>query len=143
MIFNRLLELYLCFYISAVAHEFGHLIAAKIINLNVSELHIGDRLLAIRFGRFSISPWFGFGGYVSFPKKEMLRKTKKQIALFFFSGSAVNLLLIIIGFLFIRFWAIYGTAMILINAMLLLENMIPFFHMGNDIRKFFRYIKAI
>ena len=143
MIFNRLLELYLLFYFFVAAHEIGHFIAAKMIDLNVSEFRIGDRLLAVRFGKFSISPWFGFGGYVSFPKEEMMQKTKKQMALFFFSGSAMNLLLILIGSLFIRFFPFYGTAIILINTLLLLENLIPFFHVENDIRKFFRYIKSI
>lgn len=143
MIFNRILELYLLLYFSIAAHETGHLIAARLIGLKVTGLRIGDRFLAIRFGGLSVSPWCGCGGFVSFDQTEMTKKTKTQKAFFFFSGCAVNVLLLISSTLLIRLSPFYAAAIFLINFSLLLENAVPFFHPENDLRKFLRYIKSV
>lgn len=143
MIFNRILELYVLFYFCIAAHEIGHWIAARSIGLKVLGLRIGDRFLAIRFGGISVSPWCGCGGSVLFDQAEMKKKTNKQKAVFFFSGCAVNVLLLISSTLLIRLSPFYAAAIFLINFSLLLENAVPFFHQENDLRKFLRYIKSV
>lgn len=141
MIFSHIFELYLILCFSVVIHEVAHVVAAKIIKLDVKEIHIGDELFAIRFRNIFVSLNMLSGSYVLFSSSSMESKTSKEIVFFFLSGAFANLILIAIGSIASSDENLYARFLVLINVLLIMENCTPFVIKRNDVGKMIKYLR--
>lgn len=141
MIFSHIFELYLILCFSVVIHEIAHVVAAKIINLDIEEIHIGDELFAIRFRNVFVSLNMISGSYVSFYSDSMKSKSRREIIIFFLSGPFANLILIAAGCFFTFGESMFARFLVYFNAIVILENCIPFLNKKNDVGKMIKYIR--
>ena len=141
MILNHLIEIYLIYYFSVLAHELGHLLSAKIIGLEVVGFCLGDNLLSIKYKSVSISPIVVFGRHVEFVSENPIEKKDWEIAFFFFSAFMVNLLLFLLSFFLFRYNPMFANSMRLFNVAILIGNLMPIFLKQNDFHRFLWYCK--
>ncbi|MGN0165794.1 MAG: site-2 protease family protein [Lachnospiraceae bacterium] len=141
MIVNHICEIYLLFYLSVFLHETMHAVTAKIIGLPIEKFQVGDDLFAIKVGKISVSLNCLFGSHVSFDQCKLQRKSQKQIVLFFLSGPAVNMILILIGIILKECSPLYVGALLWINVYLFAEGVFPFIPKNNDLNKMTAYLK--
>lgn len=140
MILNHMLEMYLLMWISVVAHEIAHYIAAKAIKLKIHSVYIGDRFFSIKFRKLNISPMIFSGSYVEFFVKDITIKTKFQKIIFFISGPVANLVMFLVAYLLRETNSMYMEMLIWINIYFFIANVFPFFIRKNDIGKLKKYI---
>lgn len=140
MILNHLLEIYLLAWISVMLHEMAHYIVAKIINLKVESVHIGDRFFAIHVNKLFISPMIFAGSYLVFDREDLKDKTKKQKIAFFSAGALANLIVALVSVLLRGNNNIYIDIFMWMNLYFFVENIFPFFK-HNDAGKLRKYIE--
>lgn len=115
-----IIKIYLMSILSIIFHEFGHIIAAKIIKADIRKICIGYDKLGISIGKIHISPLI-LSAYI---ESELNVDNKYKLTLYFVAGILVNLSVIIYIFFFVNISIISAWA-ILINMSQILISIIP------------------
>ena len=138
-IFETIAVIYIIYALAVLLHELAHFICAKFIHIKIYGVRIGDRFLAMKIKKFSISPLIT-GGEIEFDQNDLLHQSKMRIVLMFLSGSIANLFFMIIGFCLLSVFN-YAVYVIVINAFSIVFNLFPIKFLGNDFAKMYDSLK--
>ncbi len=139
MIFNHIMEIYILLSISVIIHELAHVIIAKIIKLEVDEIHIGDQLFSIRVGKVYFSPLILGKSYVSFRAEKLAVKSNTKKISFFGAGPISNAVICLFAIIFREKSNFYANILLDINTYIFIVNIIPVF--DNDMSKLRLFMK--
>lgn len=95
---KEVLIIYAALFVVLIAHEFGHLLFAKLFRLTVDEVILGVDLFSLKIGKIRFSPII-FGGSVVVRENELLKKHYIQIIMFFLGGSIASCFIYLISFI--------------------------------------------
>lgn len=133
-----LLFAYILLFLSVVLHELGHYVACKILGFNVVEfsLFIGKPLFKKGIFTFRSKPLGAFVAY-AIDKDNKDRKYLIRRLIVIGSGLAVNVLLLVYGFIF------NIKDLVLINILLIIINTVPMYVFNNNSTDMLNIIKII
>lgn len=123
MSINDLIVIYGIYYASLLLHELCHLITGLIFKLDIVRFKIGDDFFAINIKKASISP-IAISGYVEYIEDDMEKMSLTQQIIFFISGPALNLVLVIVSLFNLQ--NRYFDMVLICNLFIILLSMNPF-----------------
>ena len=111
---------------SMLVHELGHYIVALAYNIPVLGIHIGNtENFCINLGKLKLSLW-GLSSFVEIEEEDLAMLDNLGKTLFYTAGIISNIILYTVSLVFFR--DIMPVKIVtLFTAILLLENMCPFF----------------